>query len=104
MTGTEAPALSGRLAFVPTEGETLASRRSIVAISGSPPVLPVVRDSLRFRSATSFAVRVIWPGGPGPGASAGSVAAATASTGQPRPGSALRDRLAKAPLVGQAGA
>ena len=31
--------------------------------------------------------RVIWPGGPGPGASAGSVAAATASTGQPRPGS-----------------
>src|SRR5215470_6920241 len=47
--------------------------------------------------------RVIWPGGPGPGASAGSVAAATASTGQPRPGSALRDRLAKAPLVGQAG-
>ena len=55
MTGTEAPALSGRLAFVPTGGETLASRRSAVAISAPPPVLPVVRDSLRFRAATAFA-------------------------------------------------
>src|SRR5262249_10390774 len=45
--------------------ETLASRRSTVAILRPVPVLPVVRDSLRGRAATLFAARVTLPGGPG---------------------------------------
>ena len=54
-----------RDACVPTQKETLASRRSTVAILRLVPVLPVVRDSLRGRAATLFAARVTLPGGPG---------------------------------------
>jgi hypothetical protein len=103
MTGTEAPALSGRLAFVPTRGRNArlsALRRGDLCTparaprcSGFPP--GSCGDRIRRIGSYCPEDRVLGP-------PRGTRVETRSSWDSHGPGSALRDRLAKAPLMSQA--